>query len=62
VRWALIGTALLIITVLIVIPVVNVFYQALKKGSAVYLANLFDDADTLAAIKLTSPSRRSPSW
>jgi sulfate transport system permease protein len=53
VRVVLTGLALLVVCVLIVIPVANVFYQALKHGIDPYFAALFEDADTLAAIKLT---------
>jgi sulfate transport system permease protein len=53
VRVVLTGIALLVVGVLIVIPVVNVFYQALKHGIDPYFAALFEDADTLSAIKLT---------
>ncbi|HZR80317.1 MAG TPA: sulfate ABC transporter permease subunit CysW [Candidatus Binatia bacterium] len=53
VRIALTGTALLVIGVLIVIPVADVFYQALRGGIGAYAKSLFGDADTWAAIKLT---------
>jgi sulfate/thiosulfate transport system permease protein len=53
VRVALIATALSIIGVLIVIPVINVFYEALKGGVPAYFAALFEDPDTLSAILLT---------
>jgi len=43
----------LIVGVLIVIPVVNVFYQAFARGIAGYLAALFSDRDTRHAILLT---------
>jgi sulfate transport system permease protein len=39
--------------VLIVVPVVNVFYQALAPGLSAYLSNLFNDANTRHAILLT---------
>jgi sulfate transport system permease protein len=39
--------------VLIVVPVANVFYQALAPGIGTYLDNLFNDRDTLHSILLT---------
>jgi sulfate/thiosulfate transport system ATP-binding protein len=53
VRWPLTIAALAILTWLIVIPVVNVFYEALAKGPVEYWTTLAGDADTLAAIRLT---------
>ena len=53
VRWSLITAAVSVIGVLIVIPVVNVFYQALSSGIVVYWNNLAGDPDTLHAIGLT---------
>lgn len=53
VRWALIAAAIAILTLLVVIPVVNVFAQALAEGPRVYWHNLVADADTRAAILLT---------
>src|SRR5687768_10400661 len=53
VRWTLISLALAVIGVLIVIPVVNVFVQALASGPAVYWTNLFGNAETLHSIALT---------
>jgi sulfate/thiosulfate transport system permease protein len=53
VRWTLIGTAFLIVGVLIVLPVVHVFWQALGNGPRAYWEALFLDADTRAAIRLT---------
>jgi sulfate transport system permease protein len=53
VRVPLILTGVAIVAVLIVVPVVNVFYQALSHGLATYWQNLFDDADTRHAILLT---------
>ena len=52
-RVVLIGLALTATTVLIVIPVVNVFWQALAAGFGVYLKNLWRDPDTRHAIRLT---------
>src|SRR3954447_9182460 len=53
VRIGLTAAAILVITVLIVIPVVNVFYQALASGLGVYWDNLVGDSDTLHSILLT---------
>ncbi|HEV8001442.1 MAG TPA: sulfate ABC transporter permease subunit CysW [Planctomycetaceae bacterium] len=53
VRIALILLGLAIVTVLIVIPVANVFYQALSHGFGTYWRNLVDDPDTRHAILLT---------
>ena len=53
VRWGLITLALLVLGVLVVIPVINVFAQALAKGPGVYWETLVEDADTRHAILLT---------
>jgi sulfate/thiosulfate transport system permease protein len=53
VRVPLILAGVLVVGVLIVIPVVNVFYQALSHGWETYWRNLVDDADTRHAIMLT---------
>lgn len=53
VRRLLIGAALLVIGVLIVAPVVLVFYMALGRGLGVYWESIVNDPDTLHAIKLT---------
>jgi len=53
VRIALIATALLIMGVLIVVPLVNVFYQAFAGGLRLYFENLLGDPDTLHSVKLT---------
>ena len=53
VQWGLTLAAVLVIGVLIVIPVVNVFYQALAGGFSTYWHNLVGDPDTLHAILLT---------
>ena len=51
-RRALIGGALLFLTLFLFVPLAFVFYSALKKGLGVYVAAVFD-ADALAAIRLT---------
>jgi sulfate transport system permease protein len=53
VRWTLTVAALLTVGVLVGIPVVNVFYEALKEGFGRYIQNLFFDPDTRQAIVLT---------
>jgi len=53
VRWLLIGLAFTVMTVLVVIPLANVFYEAFAKGVDVYWHNLFEDEDTWLAILLT---------
>lgn len=51
-RWALIGIAVLFMTVMLVIPLVAVFYEALKSGWDLYLAAL-TEPEALKAIQLT---------
>ena len=53
VRWSLIAVAALVMAVLVVIPLVNVFYEALRRGPQVYWNNLVADPDTWSAILLT---------
>jgi sulfate transport system permease protein len=53
VRWFLIAAALGVVGLLVVIPVVFVFVQALQPGLSVYVRNLFEDPDTWHSIKLT---------
>lgn len=53
VRWSLTLAAILVLTVLVIVPVVNVFYQALSRGVGTYWHNLFGDANTRHAILLT---------
>jgi len=53
VQWGLTLAAVGVITLLIIVPVVNVFYNAFSKGAAAYWNNLVGDPDTLHAIKLT---------
>jgi sulfate transport system permease protein len=54
VRWGLTSFAVLVVGVLVVVPVVNIFYEALKEGVRVYWDNLFADPDTRASILLTA--------
>jgi sulfate/thiosulfate transport system permease protein len=53
VRWGLTALAVGVVTVLIVVPVVHVFTQALSGGVRVYWDSLVRDADTRHAISLT---------
>lgn len=52
VRWVLIGLALSFLTLFLFIPLVSVFYEALKKGVDVYVAAV-TEPDAVAAIRLT---------
>ncbi|HEV8543221.1 MAG TPA: sulfate ABC transporter permease subunit CysW [Verrucomicrobiae bacterium] len=51
-KWLLIGTALAFVTLFLLLPLLNVFYQALAKGLAFYKESLVDP-DSISAIKLT---------
>jgi sulfate transport system permease protein len=53
VRYGLTAAAVAIVGVLIVIPIVNVFAEALADGVGVYWKNLFADPDTRHSILLT---------
>jgi sulfate/thiosulfate transport system permease protein len=53
VRWGLTALVLGIVTVIVVIPIINVFAGALSEGFGTYWTNLVDDPDTLHAIVLT---------
>jgi sulfate/thiosulfate transport system permease protein len=52
VRWLLIGIALLFLGLFLVVPLAAVFAEAFAKGIGYYL-HTFNDANTLAAIRLT---------
>lgn len=52
VRWLLIATALIFLTLFLALPLAAVFSQAFEKGFSVYLAAL-REPDTLSSIKLT---------
>jgi sulfate/thiosulfate transport system permease protein len=52
VRWTLIGVALAFLTLFLFVPLVSVFYEALKKGVDVYFAAI-TEPDARAAIRLT---------
>jgi sulfate transport system permease protein len=53
VRWGLTSLAVAVVGVLVVIPVINIFYEALREGVGVYWKNLFLDPDTRQSIILT---------
>jgi len=53
VRWGLTALALAALTVLVVVPVVSVFFEALRAGVGPYWQALAHDPDTLAAVRLT---------
>jgi len=52
VKWALIGVSLLFLVLFLLLPLVAVFYEALRKGFDAYV-NALVDRDALAAIRLT---------
>src|SRR5262245_66385456 len=52
-RWGLIAAAIAVITILIIVPVVNVFAQAFAGGWQAYWQYLTADPDTKHAILLT---------
>lgn len=51
-RFVLLGVALAFLALFLIMPVVVVFTEALRKGLAAYIAT-FSDPDALAAIRLT---------
>ena len=53
VRRLLIAAALAVVSLLIIIPIINVFYEAFSAGPVVYWNALVGDPDTLSAIRLT---------
>jgi sulfate transport system permease protein len=53
VKWTLIIAAIGVITVLVIVPLVNIFVQALAKGPGVYWENLVMNANTRHSIFLT---------
>jgi sulfate transport system permease protein len=54
VRWGLTGFVLLVVSVLIVVPLVNIFASALSEGLGEYWKNLFLDPDTRHSMLLTA--------
>src|SRR5262247_107412 len=53
VRWGLIIAAVGVVGGLVIVPVINVFYEALARGAGTYMQNLLADPDTRHAIVLT---------
>src|SRR5438105_13749721 len=53
VRWGLISAAVGVVGVLVIVPVINVFYEALAHGAGTYIQNLMSDPDTRDSILLT---------
>jgi sulfate/thiosulfate transport system permease protein len=53
VRWTLTGAAIAVVGILIVVPVIHVFVQALGGGVSAYWNNLVGDPDTRQSILLT---------
>lgn len=51
-RWLLIGVAVLFLVSVLLLPLVVVFLEGLRKGWEVFLAS-FAEAETLAAVRLT---------
>jgi sulfate transport system permease protein len=52
IRWLLIGGALLVLTVLLLLPLFTVFAEALRRGWEVYISAL-SEPDAKSALKLT---------
>ncbi len=52
-RATLIASAVAVLGVLVIIPLVNVFYEALRNGPQAYWDHLVGDPDSWAAIRLT---------
>ena len=52
VRWVLISTALVFLSLFLFVPLVSVFFEAFKKGWDVYVAAV-TEPDAISAIKLT---------
>ncbi|MGN7454482.1 sulfate ABC transporter permease subunit CysW [Paenibacillus pasadenensis] len=52
VRWLLIGIAVLFLTLIVLLPLITVFVEGLKRGWEVYLSALIDP-DAVSALKLT---------
>ena len=53
VRWNLTLLAIVVVGLLVVIPVINIFSEALSEGIGAYLKNLFGNPDTRQSILLT---------
>jgi len=53
VRWTLVSLAILVMTLLVLVPLLNVFVEAFADGFGTYWKNLVHDADTLHSVWLT---------
>jgi sulfate transport system permease protein len=53
VRWTLTALAVVVLTVLVIVPIVSVFAEALAGGLRAYWSHLFEDPDTRHSIILT---------
>jgi sulfate transport system permease protein len=53
VRWTLVSLAILVMTLLVLVPLLNVFVEAFADGVGTYWKNLVHDADTLHSVWLT---------
>jgi sulfate transport system permease protein len=51
-KWVLTSIALVFVAIFLVLPLINVFYQAFSKGLEFYRTSLMDE-DSVSAIKLT---------
>ena len=58
VQWGLTLLAVAVIGILIVVPLVNVFWQAFAGGLAAYWGHLVNDRDTLHSLDLTITEAR----
>ena len=54
IRWTLTAVAVLLLTVLVIVPVVSVFVEAFADGWTAYWDNLLGDPDTRSAMLLTA--------
>jgi sulfate transport system permease protein len=53
VRWSLTILALFVLSIMVIVPVIAVFYEALSRGGVVYFNNLLAYPDTRHAVQLT---------
>jgi sulfate transport system permease protein len=53
VRWTLVSLAILVMTLLVLVPLLNVFVEAFADGIGTYWKSLVHDADTLHSVWLT---------
>lgn len=52
IRWLLISVALLFLVLFLILPLITVFMEAFKQGTAVFLSAIMEE-ETFAAVKLT---------